>query len=93
MLTLILNSTLIAICVAGAIGCVWAVFLHSQRAPPIGRGFWASNFAGTTIRHAAIFFGCWIVFVAAFLSLIVLNHGWDELKNLLSTIRAGAPKH
>jgi hypothetical protein len=97
LLTSILNFALIAICVAAATGCVWAVFQMLQRASAFGGRFWSSNpvalFAGVTMRHAAIFFVCWIVGVAAFVSLIVLNHGLDELTKLLATIRAGAPKH
>ena len=85
------------ICVAAATGCGWAVFQMLQRASAFGGRFWSSNpvalFAGVTMRHAAIVFVCWIVGVAAFVSLIVLNHGLDELTKLLATIRAGAPKH
>jgi hypothetical protein len=68
-----------------------------QRANALGGRFWSFNpvalFTGVTIRHAAMFFVCWIVSVAAFVSLIVLNHGWDEVAKLRATIRAGAPKH
>jgi hypothetical protein len=97
LLTSILNYSLIAIFVAAFIGCAWANFQMFQRARAFGGRFWAFNplamFAGMTMRHTAIFFACWIVGAAAVVSLIVLNHGLDELKNALSGIRAGPPKH
>ncbi|MES2197901.1 MAG: hypothetical protein V4517_26060 [Pseudomonadota bacterium] len=96
MLTSIINYSLIAIFAAAFIGCAWAVIQMTQRARDFGGRFWLFNplaaFSGMTMRHTAIFFACWIVAAVAFVSLIVLNYGWDELKNSLSGIRAGSPK-
>jgi len=93
----IINYALIAIFVAAFIGCTWANSQMIQRARASGGRFWAFNplamLAGMTMQHTAIFFACWIVGAAAVCSLIVLNHGLDEFKAALSTIRAGPPKH
>ncbi|MCA1425730.1 MULTISPECIES: hypothetical protein [unclassified Bradyrhizobium] len=97
MFVSILNYALIAIFVAAFVGAAWANFQMIERSRASGGRFWLLNplamFAGITVRHSAIFLTCWIVGAGAVCSLIVLNHGFDELKNAMSTIRAGPTKH
>jgi hypothetical protein len=89
----IINCALIAVLAAAVIGCVWANHHMLMRSRASGGRFWVINpmayFAAMTMRHTAIYFACWIVAVAAFICLIGLNHGWDELTAAGSSIRAG----